>query len=129
MKANELAYSDYVIGNYGEDRIVQVRSVTRKKIGFHMTENETRMYYCQLCRVKPISLTEEILKANGFDHNGNKLSYYVKDGDWVFTIREIGGMLAISLADDYAVLAYVHELQHTLRLCGLNDLADNFKIK
>ena len=23
---------------------------------------------------------------------------------------------------------YVHELQHALRLCGLNELADNFKI-
>ena len=25
-------------------------------------------------------------------------------------------------------LQYVHELQHALRLCGLNELADNFKI-
>ncbi len=23
---------------------------------------------------------------------------------------------------------YVHELQHALRLCGLTDLADNFKV-
>lgn len=23
---------------------------------------------------------------------------------------------------------YVHELQHALRLCGLNELADNFKV-
>ncbi|MBQ0088527.1 MAG: hypothetical protein KBT27_04250 [Prevotellaceae bacterium] len=26
-------------------------------------------------------------------------------------------------------IKYVHELQHALRLCGLNDLADNFKIE
>ena len=25
-------------------------------------------------------------------------------------------------------LQYVHELQHALRLCGLNELADNFKV-
>ena len=24
---------------------------------------------------------------------------------------------------------YLHELQHALRLCGLNDLADNFKLE
>lgn len=27
------------------------------------------------------------------------------------------------------VASYIHELQHALRLCGLNDLADNFKIE
>ena len=35
--------------------------------------------------------------------------------------------------EDFTIVAfsfkYVHELQHLLRLCGLDDLADNFKIE
>lgn len=30
---------------------------------------------------------------------------------------------------DFVGTLYVHQLQHALRLCGLNDLADKLKIK
>lgn len=79
---------------------------------------------------KPIPITEEILKMNGIPTNGNThlfdtdINYYLEllwaDGELLWTIN---------LAE-YCIMpfTYVHELQHALRLCGLNDLADNFKV-
>lgn len=104
--------------------------------------------------IEPIPLTEEILKANGFiDENAtNGLSFrlYVLQtnqeyGDvwgrtnhtitvaWreynsdVYVTRPYGTSTQqkISVAD----IRYVHELQHALHICGLNELADNINIK
>ena len=84
---------------------------------------------------QPIILTPEILEKNGF----------VFDSDfWIIANPRYNNvrMVAYYSTDDYAADAflghwafdenyaidYVHELQHALRLCGLNELADNFKI-
>ena len=63
---------------------------------------------------EPIPLTAEILEKN-------ELPPY----EWlkIYFQGEYGNITDFSMR-----LKYVHELQHALRLCGLNDLADNFKI-
>ena len=76
----------------------------------------------------PIPLTEEILKANGFEyreftscesmHYDHSATVYLNKDREVFML--IGG--------EQRWLEHVHQLQHALRLCGLNDLADNFKV-
>lgn len=43
------------------------------------------------------------------------IKYHSKNGEWIKGIN--------------LRLQYVHELQHALRLCGLNELADNFKVE
>lgn len=84
----------------------------------------------------PISLTPEIGKANGFQYSTDKdeVEWYLKQNsypyeDWgytfehnVFEYENIG----LSVRKQ---LYYVHEFQHALRLCGLSELADNFKIE
>lgn len=72
----------------------------------------------------PIPLTEEMLLENCF------ASYC----DNVVEICAIGLILTFDIDRWFASwgniqIKYVHELQHLLRLCGLSDLADNFKIK
>lgn len=52
-------------------------------------------------------------------YNKDGLMWLNKDNDYFF----------ISSLDAYIHIYYVHELQHALRLCGLNELADNFKVK
>lgn len=42
------------------------------------------------------------------------IKYHSKNGEWIKGIN--------------LRIKYVHELQHALRLCGMNDLADNFKV-
>lgn len=91
--------------------------------------------------LSPIPLTESILKANGF--NIRRDAYYLSCGflgnDWERSGVEVKfyDRAVIDIECNYfkytnrihLVADYVHELQHALRLCGLNELADNFKIQ
>lgn len=81
--------------------------------------------------IEPIHLTEKILKANGF--KGSKIFgwIYMNDvHDIKITVWLLSGTVEIDTYRDNLVVhpQYVHELQHALRICGLNDIADNFKI-
>lgn len=76
--------------------------------------------------LEPISLSEEILKANGWEkcggHYVNGISpCYYKNG---FVIS-CGEKLYIYCGMVSLPVNYVHQLQHALRLCGLNELADS----
>lgn len=87
--------------------------------------------------LEPIPLTTEILEKNGFymhDFGINTEMYYYafpeKCGIPVergFGIHEQNEVFFIT---DHCLMPikFVHELQHALRLCGLNDFANNFKI-
>lgn len=85
--------------------------------------------------VIPIPLTPEILEENGFEKRYSVLYLWAnlltrqhieiqdwqrKEGTNNWAIR-VDGKLSIDIN-------YVHELQHALRLCGLDELADNFKV-
>ena len=135
MKANELMIGDWVL--YG-DKSVRV---------LQLSENSKYDW------VKPIPLTPEILKKNGWywgltSEEEDMVSLFegAYDEHWVYDegAGEIslifpedtdGGMLKI---DDQRFnrhlnflwndTLYVHELQHALRLCELDELADNFKV-
>lgn len=89
--------------------------------------------------IEPIPLTEEILKANGFRSLGH--GEYVLEERFAFEVRiylrDAGNAFKIvneNLGDigcNNCHICYrdsVHELQHALRLCGLNELADDFKV-
>lgn len=73
----------------------------------------------------PIKLTEDILKKNGFVEN--KGAWWLKSE--LFTLNEfIKGGYCSSAFHEQVIINYVHELQHALRMCGLNEFADNFKV-
>lgn len=74
-----------------------------------------------------IPLTEEILEKNHFKWIGIWESWGI--------FAENGGLIMLSKVDDSFCLygttifcSYIHELQHILRLAGLSELADNFKV-
>lgn len=75
----------------------------------------------------PIPLTEEILKANGWELSLSCEFYTHKSGRNL-KLSNLLGVPSISCFGKISILHYVHELQHALRLCGLNDLADNLKV-
>ena len=80
--------------------------------------------YSRDIQVKPIPLTPEILEKNGW--------WYALDDIWLhdgvsFCIEKWDGKLQCYDISQIK-LDSVHQLQHALRLCGLNDLADNFKV-
>ena len=70
----------------------------------------------------PIPLTPEILEKNGFSHNGNK--WYTPE---LFTLERWSKGWSIVIActcGDYVcevcTIKYVHQLQHALRLAGVD---------
>ena len=80
-----------------------------------------------------VPLTGEILKLNDFDFLGEEYHYYTfQSGEPYINIYKSDECWECSLTNKYVelklTLQYVHELQHALRLCGLSDMADNFKL-
>lgn len=86
-------------------------------------------------RPEPILLTPEILEKNGFvfdcdfwtianpRYNNVRIVTYYSIGDDVADT-----FLGHWAFDENYAIDYVHELQHALRLCGFNEIANNFKI-
>ena len=75
---------------------------------------------------EPIILTPEILEKNGWKHSNRLMITRIDDNDFYWS-KELGGIL---YKNQYNMCdcKYVHNLQHALRLCGFNKLADNFKV-
>lgn len=104
-------------------------------------------------RVKPIPLTEEILKKNEFvsvsdnwDEQTHEVLVSWHKGNVKITLAQESMRAFCDVDDDDELVTfltyhdghnydldiaieYVHELQHALRLCGLADVADNLKIE
>ena len=124
MKATELMIGDWIL--YG-DKPVKV---------LQLSENGKYDW------VKPIPLTYEILKKSGFKKTALKepnttnlvSKWWSKQGEiyikeyYLARSREItyvvGGDHHMRIENIYMV----HQLQHALRICGLDELADNLKI-
>lgn len=128
MKSNEIMIGDWV--EYGQ-YITTVRSLSDKIV----------LSGCigRLDEVRPVPITPEILEANGFS---------IDDDDWFVWEKRSGAytLAEVKMYQDDDVwnasicgpnvceiddlnIRFVHELQHALRLSGIIDMADNFKIK
>lgn len=134
MKPTELMINDWV--DIQEDS--KHLKYTKVRV---LAEGHEEWYYF------PIPLTEEILEANGFSigHVGLELSKRLgtdikysltTSADTVITfigefceIRSKNVLLPMLPLRHVGYVRFVHELQHALRLCGLRELADNFKIE
>ena len=135
MKANELMIGDKVM--------VKVLSQIPDTYVLHTwTAND----YSRDIQVKPIPLTPEILEKNGFvqeddaymDTIAYKCFCEILTGHYSANdvIVSYDGSKEFTITNDLGypcdeITLYrpkVHELQHALRLCGLNELADNFKV-
>lgn len=76
---------------------------------------------CENTEIEPIPLTSEILEKNGFEKWDDGWCIYDQESTgievaWVGTILKIEGQCGnLELPD----VMYVHQLQHALRLCGI----------
>ena len=73
---------------------------------------------------QPIILTPEILEKNGWWYDGDDMWQHEEVGFYIEKYN--GGFQCYEI--NQIKLDSVHQLQQTLRLCGLNELANNFKI-
>ena len=109
MKATELQIGDWIL--YG-DKPVKV---------LQLSENGKYSW------VKPIPLTIEILEKNGWKNDG--LWHEYQDGKNIIQscLPDMRGIINGIEIKEFQC-KYVHQYQHLLRLCELDELADNFKI-
>lgn len=139
MKANELMISDWVtIKSNGKVPDVNVK-ITSLDLDNKITVDP------RVCdnllredELLPIPITEKILVGNGFFKNIDSEIAFTMDtyvGDCHIWLQFINESIFLGLAKygagSFKLRKYiksVHELQHALRLCGLSDIADNFRI-
>lgn len=77
--------------------------------------------------VSPVELKFYHFTDNGFDLVGDKFVLKVYS---LFTIELKDGCYAMFECCGHSYkLTWVHELQHLIRLCGLDELANNFKVR
>lgn len=76
---------------------------------------------------EPIPLTAEILEKNGWSRNSIFMELDA-DENTQFSWANRCGEVLLKNGRHHCDCKYVHTLQHALRLCGFDELADNFKI-
>lgn len=145
MKLTDLAIGDLILINNTPHKIQAIDSIDAEILA------DDELYYVgeDRChsedKIEGIPITPEILDKNGF-YDRNTQGYYKRFGSYVcFDIatsliyREIEVSKVCGAGTDCEEEEYgssivfgnnicVHTLQHALRLCGLDELADNFKV-
>lgn len=129
MKANELTSKDLMIWDWLQDsfgNIGQVYRLDPGRVHLRLLQERPQDDEYIVHDIEPIPLTPEILEKNGFKKDFELKGCYwrpdcrkyciVKEIEtWYFAFRHMGGgHICISECN------YVHQLQHALRLCGVN---------
>ena len=124
MDAKDLMIGDLVIhgfGGIGKITEIDSKTVVIKDDGFDIGDGMNEVSFA-LNELTPIPLTDEILVKSGFRKQNNSSGVIKLDTYW---LGEEFGFRIHSLETDYyqfglAKIRYVHELQHALRLCGID---------
>ena len=120
MKAEDLRIGNLVRYN-GE--VVKIEQITKRKIGYHKEENESRRHYARLNEIEPIVLTEEII-GKYFIHLG--ASYYRDNSRVEIYQTRCGWCLSVNNSPYTAyintIVEYLHELQNAYYLANKKEL-------
>lgn len=77
-------------------------------------------YDCTLSQARPIPITPEILEANGIHKTYEDDNYAIFRGDGLWAVKYSDGDWELSTPPVCRVdIKYVHQLQHALRLAGV----------
>lgn len=142
MKCSDLQIGDYVLVKPSMT-LIRVAAVHNKKVGYHAVDH--KLNWVREGLLAPIPLTSEILEKNefywGYTSNEEEIASNTiaqlseDDKGWVwdegdgavkviFPNEADGGMVLIdggkSLTLVFDNVLYLHELQHALRLCGID---------
>ena len=131
MKCKELMIGDWVKikGHLDYDKVQEIARDESMQwyISFACSATLFRAY-----EFEPIPLTSEILEKNGFIKvNSQRYDYGYPDTDCYVKVNPKKNMIHVNGRNANSNLyshSFVHELQRALRLCGLDELADNFKV-
>lgn len=131
IRYEELTIGDYVLI---DGKVRRVEAITKKKIGYHLREGEPRLYYARLRDVEPIEINEYIFRTSGFCVENQGTVFYADfrcdefeifvipnslgQGEYEYILKVHANAMC-NYVDMYN-LKFVHELQHAIRLCGIN---------
>ena len=148
MNATDLMIGDWVLIK-PEMKPIKVAAVHQKKIGYHVRAD--KLNWVRFGLLEPISLTPELLVANGFSIEKQEHRLYTKiickkQGPKDSWFEDIGHTISFiypknqtdvssevvlyHINYDHLIktIRYVHQLQHAFRMLQYDDLADNFKV-
>ena len=141
MKATDLMIGDWVLWKTRNVQIVRtcalVYSFGHRDVWLAHCNDDNNVECHDMSTISPIPLTPEILEKNGFCFVKSSDRDTAWNGWWIYKGLELAVCCLdrnanwpcyINIIDSNIKCKYVHQLQHALRLCGLNELADNFKI-
>ena len=137
MKAAKIKCRDLMVGDWITDIHGFPMQITN--VGddyayatFEGNEGEPWEFDDKEDRPEPILITPEILERNGFIKvNSQRYDYGNPDTDCYVKVNPKKNMIHVNGRNANSNLyshSFVHELQRALRLCGLDELADNFKV-
>ena len=122
MKVKFLQIGDYV--NY-RGQIIKVTSLYDKGDSNEVGWSDKECVWVNADNVEPIPLTPEILEKNGFKQIGEKFICGEIDDDLIEIIPSINNTYRITVSVTDLMIScsiwcsHVHQLQHVLRLYGI----------
>lgn len=134
MKAEELMIGDWVKFPNGIEKIIDLPYIEGRGICASFAASAT-LFPVKVDELEPVPLTKEILEKNGFEkldfshyHINDRTLVLDADGTWedttwhwVVTEMSTNAKGHDVVLDYYvATINYVHELQHALKLCGID---------
>lgn len=128
MKTAGLTVGDYVLIKPSMT-LIKIASVHQRKVGYYKVPN--KLNWVRIDLLEAIPLTSEILERNGFESRDGFFYHRVDDNPhhYDFKLKICCDGYALEYNTYLLPVRYVHRLQLALRLDGLNDLADNFKME
>ena len=117
--------NDWVSDKYGY--LMQITVVGDGYASFEDDEGNLCQLDDKCNQPEPIPLTYEILKKNGWKDAEFWCEYQEGNNSIQACLPDMRGRIN-GIEIEHFKCEYVHQYQHLLRLCGLDELADNFKI-
>ena len=125
MKCKELMINDWVSDKYGY--LMQITVIGDGYVSFEDDEGNLCQLDDKCNQPEPIPLTYEILKKNGWKDTEFWCEYQEGNNSIQACLPDMRGRIN-GIEIEHFKCECVHQYQHLLRLCGLDELADNFKI-
>ena len=127
MKCEELMIGDWVLINNILRKIQAIDNIDAEILADDELYYTGEDRYHSEDKIEGVPLTYELLKKNGWK-DAEFWCEYQADGAIIQScLPDMGGRIKGIVVKNFQC-EYVHQYQHLLRLCGLNELADNFKI-
>ena len=128
MKASELMQGNIVLYEYeGQKTLARVVEIYRNSVLVEDISGEYEPIEIDEDKIFPVELTPEILEKNGwecFDTYGKYSHYRHPKAPFGILRRKEGGYTievdAVKGGAVFLFILYVHQLQHFLRLCGID---------